>query len=87
MKLKSAFPEEFVDTFKVIWWNVNGRYGNDMPSTLDDGGTYFFSGFDGSVISFLLGGEPVKEGEKSHVPSMEEIIDTALSQEIFSYLK
>lgn len=87
MKLKSAFPEEFVDTFKVIWWNVNGRYGSDMPSTLDDGGTYFFSGFDGSVISFLLGGEPVKDGEKPHVPSMEEIIDTALSQEIFSYLK
>lgn len=87
MKLRSVFPKEFVDTFKVIWWNVNGRYGNDMPSTLDDGGTYFFSGFDGSVISFLLGGEPVKEGEKPRVPSMEEIIDTALSQEIFSYLK
>lgn len=87
MKLKSAFPEEFVNTFKVIWWNVNGRYGNDMPSTLDDSGTYFFSGFDGSVISFLLGGEPVKEEEKPRVPSMEEIIDTALSQEIFSYLK
>lgn len=86
-KLKSVFPEEFANTFKVIWWNVNGRYGDDMPSTLDDAGTYFFSGFDGSVISFLLGGQPVQEGEKPNVPSMEEIIDTALSQEIFSYLR
>ena len=79
-----AFPKEFVDNFKFIWWNVNGSYGNDMPSTLDDGGTYFFSGFDGSIISLLLGGDNYvdpKTGEKKQ-PNMEEMLQMSLTQEV-----
>ena len=83
-KLLMAFPKEFVDNFKFIWWNVNGSYGNDMPSTLDDGGTYFFSGFDGSIISLLLGGDNYvdpKTGEKKQ-PNMEEMLQMSLTQEV-----
>lgn len=89
MKLYKKFPTDFVDNFKIIWWNVNGSYGKDMPSTLDHGGTYFFSGFDGAIISLLLGGDEVVDeatGEK-RAPTMEELVDAALNQEILSLIK
>ena len=88
-KLRSVFPEEFVENFKIVWWNVHGEYGNDMPSTLDHGGTYYFSGFDGSVISLLLGGQQVVDQEtgEKRVPTMEETIELALNQEILALVK
>jgi hypothetical protein len=51
---------------------------------MDCGGTYNFSGFDGSVISFLLGGQ-TPTGEKK-TPSMEDIIKDVFSQETLSLL-
>lgn len=83
-KLRKVFPLAFVNDFRIIWWNVNGSYGNDMPSTLDDRNTYFFSGFDGSIITLLLGGEEVvdKETNEKRKPTMEEMLDMALNQEI-----
>ena len=38
----------------------------NFPATIDDGGCYFLSGFDGSIIQLLLGGEQKDEitGEK-----------------------
>ena len=85
-KLSEVFPREFVDDFKFIWWQVNGDRVQDMPSTLDDSSSYFFSGFDGSIISFLLGsnGEAKSDGTK---PSAEEIIDQILNQEILLMIK
>lgn len=83
-KLAKVFPAEFVDNFKIVWWQVNGARTTDFPSTMDCGGTYVFSGFDGSVISFLLGGEQSKDGK---APDMQEIIDTALGQEVLQFVK
>ena len=89
-KLYTAFPKEFVDSMKFIWWQVNGRRVNDVPATLDDGGNYFLSGFDGSVITLLLGnGEETideKTGEK-RTPTMEELIEIAMNQEILQLVK
>ena len=89
-KLRSAFPKEFVDEFKFIWWNVASRRTDDMPSTLEDQSSYFFSGFDGAVVSFLLGGDAEivdeKTGEK-RIPTAEEIVQIALSQELISLVR
>jgi hypothetical protein len=86
-KLYSVFPVEFVDSMKFIWWQVNGRRVNDVPATLDDGGCYFFSGFDGSIITLLLGGELAEiEKKEKRQPTMEEMIGAALGQEILSYV-
>ena len=85
-KLYDFFPEEFVDNMKFIWWQVNGN-SKDMPATLDDGGCYFFSGFDGSIITMLLGGElAALEKKEKRQPTMEEMIEAALGQEILSYV-
>ena len=89
-KLRSAFPEEFVDEFKFIWWNVTSRRTEDMPSTLEDSSSYFFSGFDGAVISFLLGGDAQvtdKETGEKRIPTAEELVEIALSQEVIALVR
>lgn len=40
----------------VIWWDCTGRK-KDVPSTISDEGTTLISGFDGSVLTLLLGQE------------------------------
>ena len=87
-KLKAVFPKEFVDNFKIVWWYCTNRKTTDFPSTMEDGGTYMFSGFDGAVVSFLLGGEaPTSDNGEKRIPSMEEIINTALNQEVLALVR
>jgi hypothetical protein len=84
--LYEFFPKEFVDNMKFIWWQVNGN-AKDVPATLADGGCYFFSGFDGSIVTLLLGGELAEfEKKEKRQPTMEEMIGVALGQEILSYV-
>lgn len=89
-KLRKVFPEEFVNNFKIVWWYCAGRPTSDFPSTMDDAGTYMFSGFDGAVISILLGGDgdieqPATIEKKK--PTMEEIVTKALNQTVLSMVK
>ena len=84
-KLSQVFPYEFVENFKIIWWYCAGRPTNDYPTNTTNKGTYMISGFDGSVISFVLGGD-----EKTSVKTqktMEEVVEEALSQESLEFLK
>jgi len=88
-KLKAVFPQEFVDNFRIVWWYCTNRPTKDFPSTMDDAGTYMISGFDGAVISFILGGDaPVKvdENGKKVQPSMEDVINAALNQEALALI-
>lgn len=84
-KLREVFPEEYVNKVKIIWWFCTGRHTGDFPSTMDDAGTYVISGYDGAIVSAILGGEE-KVDEKGNVvrPTMEEIVSKALSQEVLS---
>lgn len=87
-KLRQVFPDNWVDDFRVIWWDCTGRRPDNQPTHIDEGGTYVFSGWDGSIITLLLGGEEEVDeltGEKRKL-SLQEMIDKALSQEIFSYI-
>lgn len=89
-KLRTVFPEEFVKDFKIIWWYCSNARTTDFPSTMEDGGTYMLSGFDGAVVSFILGGDiPVKVDEKGNTvqPSMEDIVNAALNQEVLALVK
>jgi hypothetical protein len=88
--LKTVFPAEFVDSMKFIWWDVASRYGNtDYEATAQTSGAYFFSGFDGSIISMLLNEDAVRDVETGEVrqPTAEEMVMKALSQEILNYIK
>lgn len=83
--LYNAFPKEFVDSMKFIWWNVSSSL-KDFPSTISDGGTYLFGGFDGSVITMLLGGEEKVEEKTVAKKSMQEVVHEALNQEVLSLI-
>lgn len=81
-KLSEVFPKEFVDDMKFIWWCVSSST-TQFPATMEDGGCYIMSGFDGSTISLILGEEDKvnENGEKIKL-SMEELVIKALNQEI-----
>lgn len=88
-KLLQEFPKEFVDEMKFIWWHVTSSY-KDFPSSIDDPGTYMFSGFDGAVVSLLLGGDATVVDEntgETRQLSMEEMVQKALTQELLLQLK
>lgn len=84
-RLKAVFPSEYVDSLKFVWWDCISRVKNDFPATIDDAGCYFFSGFDGAIVSLLLGENDEK---KPSTPiSAEEMVRKALSQEILLQVK
>lgn len=86
--LREAFSDDFVDNFNFIWWYCASREGagHDVPATMDQGGNYMFSGFDGSIVTLLLGGEEQTKPDGKPL-TMEEMVDKALSQEIFAFVK
>ena len=86
--LRTVFSDDFVDNFNFIWWYCASRSGagHDVPATMDQGGNYVFSGFDGSIVTLLLGGE--EQTKPDGMPlTMEEMVQKALSQEIFAFVK
>lgn len=88
-KLARVFPQEYVNKFKVVWWRVTGRRSGTFSSTLDDGGTYFVSGFDGAVITTILGGEEVVDDRTGKVrqPTAEERVEAALTQPVLELVQ
>lgn len=71
----------------IIWWHVNGQKTDDVPSTMFDSGTVLISGFDGSIVTSILGGmEEVideKTGEKRKKTPHEMMME-CLDQEVLN---
>lgn len=68
---------------RVIWWWVTAR-GKDFPSTIEDEGVTMIGGYDGAVVTLLLGGETTtvdaKTGKKRQLNAVENMLK-ALDQE------
>lgn len=73
---------------QVIWWNVNTAYGKDVPAKAGDEGVSLMSGFDGSIISTILGGEAAQKkfNKKATELSPQETMELALDQEVLNQL-
>ncbi len=67
---------------RIVWWWVTGR-GADFPNKLDDEGVILIGGFDGAILSLLLGNSREK-GTQSQAIRLTpyEVMLTALEQEI-----
>ena len=88
--LKEVFPSDFVDNMKFIWWDCVARHGvNHFEGDAFTSGCTFLSGFDGSIISTLLGESRVFDERTGQVRQMtaEELVAKALNQEILTYVK
>jgi hypothetical protein len=87
--LKTVFPDEFVDNMKFIWWDCASRHGvTHFEASAFESGVTFLSGFDGSIMSTLMGMDKILD-EKTGTyrnPTAEELVATALSQEILNYI-
>ena len=59
----------------IIWWDVTGR-GRDVPVRKGDARTALLSGFDGAIITEILGGNEQKALD------MTEVMNTALGQDL-----
>lgn len=73
----------------IIWWHVNGRYTKDVPNKMDDPGVVMISGFDGAIVSNLLGMDEIvdeKTGEKRKPTPYEQMVN-ALNQEVLNQVK
>ena len=84
--LKTVFPSEFVDSMKFVWWDCCGRGAQTYEGDSNNGQDFFFSGFDGSILSFLIGMENKTENGQVVKVTAEEIALNALNQEILSYV-
>ena len=88
--LKEVFPSDFVDNMKFIWWDCVARHGvNHFEGDSITPGCTFLSGFDGSIISTLLGDTRVVDERTGQIRQMtaEELVAKALNQEILTYVK
>ena len=89
--LKTVFPSDFVDNMKFIWWDCVARHGvTHFEGDSITSGCTFFSGFDGSIISMLLGEDSKVVDEKTGKTrqlTAEELVSKALSQEILTYIQ
>lgn len=74
---------------RIIWWFVTGRR-DDFPSTIEDEGVTMIGGFDGAIVSIILGGEQTtvdKETGKVRQLNAFENMLKALNQELLLQLK
>ena len=85
-KLKEVFPSEFVDSMKFVWWDCAGRGTKTYEGESDNAQDFFFSGFDGSILTFLIGAEEKENTTQSTKLTAEDVALNALNQEILSYV-
>jgi hypothetical protein len=75
---------------RIVWWWVTGR-GQDFPSTLDDKGTILIGGFDGTIISQLIGKDVQSSKQDGQIGKVQsgpyEAMQRALDQEVLNLLE
>ena len=78
---KVGLPE-----MRIVWWWVTGR-APDFPSTMEDKGTILIGGFDGAIISMLLGTESQKKTSHTVHRTPLEMMQMALNQEVLNRIE
>ena len=78
----AGFSAEYVEKFQIVLWNLQSNAygpttGQKFETTADAPGTYYFSGYSASVISFLTGHE---------ILTARQLFDVAMEQEILSMI-
>lgn len=91
--LQAGFSKEYVDNFKVVFWDIpNGYYNNKetkFETYKDHTNVYYISGFDTSAITFLFKGKIVDKNNKVQEAPKDaiELMNIALTQEVMQYIK
>lgn len=89
-RLKEAgFSEEYTQNFKIIMWDIpNYYYGGDNAVKFEDFADapnfFYLSGYDPSVIAFILGGD---RPEVKIPKNAKELFEAAMDQTLLNRLK
>jgi len=74
---------------RFIWWFVS-KSGSDFPSTIKDEGVTMIGGFDGSIVTMIVGGQTKvvdeKTGKVRQLNAFENMLK-ALDQEVIKEVK
>lgn len=86
--IRGGFSREYVQNLKFVFWDIrNGFYHNYKPKfetyTMDKN-VFYFSGFDGSVISFLTGEEQKVQREPK---TAKDVFENAMNQEVLNLVE
>lgn len=84
---KGGFSEEYVTNFKLIMWNLaSNYYGPGTGQKFETFGgipnVYYFSGYNGAIISFLNG-----KNEAVPVVTAEDVFLNSMNQEILELVE
>lgn len=84
---EAGFSKEYVDSFKIILWDVpNGYYGKSVTKFEDfaDAPNFFYlSGYDPSSVAFIMEGKKCKVTPRNAAELMETALDQELLNRVF----
>lgn len=84
---EAGFSAEYISNFKIVLWDIpNSFYGDNKVKFEDfaDAPNFFYlSGYDPSVVAFILGTSPFKATPRN----AEELFVAAMDQELLNRLK
>lgn len=82
----AGFSQDYISKFQIVLWNIpNSYYGKAEPKFETFGhheNIFYISGYDGNVISFLMGNEDTETvGQPTTPKTAEELFNAAMTQE------
>lgn len=85
----AGFSDTYISNFKIVLWNLRSDYyGNTTGKKFETFGdlenVYYFSGYDGSTVSFLTGSQ---EKEEQTPKNARELFEAAMNQEVMNLIK
>ena len=79
-----GFSEQFVQDFKLILWDIPNEYYGKTPTKFEDfadaPNSYHITGYDASVVSFLM-------GEGYNPCNSKELFEAVMNQPLLNMLK
>lgn len=79
---EAGFSKNYCDNFQIILWNIPNGYYRDTSTKFETYGetenVFYLSGYDGSILSFLLGAEGSTSTPKTDV----ELFEAVMNQEL-----
>lgn len=88
-----GFSADFVDNFKFVMWDIRSSYyGSNRKANFETHGkhdnVFYFSGYDPSVVTFLMGGSAdTTTGEVKTPKTAEELFEAAMNQEVLNLVE
>lgn len=85
---EAGFSKEYVENFKIILWNIPNRFYGYSKVKFEDFADapnfYYLSGYDTSIISFILGGS---KPEQKAPKNAKELFEVAMDQDLLNMVK